>query len=217
MKQLTDEFRLILRGIRYIHRLAPGNLLVKLIKNTLMAALPFLDLYFSARILDVLIAKESITKAIILALLLAVSHFAVQLGSAVMDIKNYEMFNGLYRRYNMMISAKVMGLDYEKVEDPETHKAVRHIDNAMKISNFGLIKVHSRIPLLVASNCEAGGNGGVGGGTGVACGAATAASRDPQVAYKAAKVGGTEAMAIGSNWNFAPIVDLQIAGAGHRD
>ena len=29
----------------------------------------------------------------------------------------------------------------------------------------------SRIPLLVASNCEAGGNGGVGGGTGVACGA----------------------------------------------
>lgn len=66
----------------------------------------------------------------------------------------------------------------------------------------------SRIPLLVASNCEAGGNGGVGGGTGVACGAASAASRDPSVAYRAAKVGGTEAMAIGSNWNFAPIVDL---------
>lgn len=67
---------------------------------------------------------------------------------------------------------------------------------------------YSRIPLLVASNCEAGGNGGVGGGTGVSCGAATAAARDAQVAYKAAKVGGTEAMAIGSNWNFAPIVDL---------
>lgn len=67
---------------------------------------------------------------------------------------------------------------------------------------------NSRIPLLVASNCEAGGNGGVGGGTAISCGAATAASRDPQVAYKAAKVGGTEAMSIGSNWNFAPIVDL---------
>lgn len=66
----------------------------------------------------------------------------------------------------------------------------------------------SRIPLLVASNCEAGGNGGVGGGTAVSCGAATAASKDPDVAYKAAKVGGLEAMAIGSNWNFAPIVDL---------
>ncbi len=67
---------------------------------------------------------------------------------------------------------------------------------------------YSKIPLLVASNCEAGGNGGVGGGTAVSCGASTAASRDPEVAYKTAKVSGTEAMAIGSNWNFAPIVDL---------
>lgn len=66
----------------------------------------------------------------------------------------------------------------------------------------------SRIPLLIASNCEAGGNGGVGGGTYISCGAATAASRDPECAYQAAKVGGIEAMAIGSNWNFAPIVDL---------
>lgn len=66
----------------------------------------------------------------------------------------------------------------------------------------------SRIPLLVASNCEQGGAGGVGGGTYVSCGAATAATRDPEVAYKAALVGGTEAMSIGSNWNFAPIVDL---------
>ena len=66
----------------------------------------------------------------------------------------------------------------------------------------------SRIPLLIASNCEAGGDGGVGGGTHISCGAATAAAGDPELAYLAAKVGGTEAMAIGSNWNFAPIVDL---------
>lgn len=44
---------------------------------------------------------------------------------------------------------------------------------------------YSKIPLLVASNCEAGGNGG---GTAVSCGASTAASRSPEVAYKTAKV-----------------------------
>ncbi len=66
----------------------------------------------------------------------------------------------------------------------------------------------SRIPLLVASNCEGGGNGGVGGGTYISCGAATAAAGDPEVAYTCGKISGTEAMAIGSNWNFAPIVDL---------
>ena len=66
----------------------------------------------------------------------------------------------------------------------------------------------SKVPLLVASNCEQGGTGGVGGGTYVACGAAVAATRDPEVAYQTGKVGGAEAMAIGSNWNFAPVVDL---------
>ena len=45
---------------------------------------------------------------------------------------------------------------------------------------------HSRIQLLIASNCEAGGNGGVGGGTAVACGAATAAVDDEETAYEVA-------------------------------
>lgn len=71
-----------------------------------------------------------------------------------------------------------------------------------------VLQDNSRIPLLIASNCEAGGNGGVGGGTAVACGAATAASNDEETAYEVGRIGAAEAAAIGCNWNFAPIVDL---------
>ena len=66
----------------------------------------------------------------------------------------------------------------------------------------------SRIPLLIASNCEAGGNGGVGGGTPMANGAAIAAIDDEEAAYETARVGAAEGCAVGCNWNFAPIVDL---------
>ena len=66
----------------------------------------------------------------------------------------------------------------------------------------------SRIPLLIASNCEQGGNGGVGGGTPIACGAAIASTGDEENAYLMAKVGAAESWAVGCNWNFAPIVDL---------
>ena len=66
----------------------------------------------------------------------------------------------------------------------------------------------SRIPLLIASNCEAGGNGGVGGGTPMANGAAVAATGSEEAAYEMARVGAVEGCAIGCNWNFAPIVDL---------
>lgn len=66
----------------------------------------------------------------------------------------------------------------------------------------------SRIPLLIASNCEAGGNGGVGGGTPMANGAAIAAIDQEEAAYETARVGAAEGRAVGCNWNFAPIVDL---------
>lgn len=66
----------------------------------------------------------------------------------------------------------------------------------------------SSIPLLIASNCEAGGNGGVKGGTPIAWGAAIAAIDDENAAYEMAKVGAAEGAAVGCNWNFAPVVDL---------
>lgn len=67
---------------------------------------------------------------------------------------------------------------------------------------------HTRIPLLIAANCEAGGNGGVNGGTPVAFGAAVAAADSEEAAYEAGRIGALESSAIGCNWTFAPIVDL---------
>lgn len=66
----------------------------------------------------------------------------------------------------------------------------------------------SKVPLLIASNCENGGNGGVGGGTTMANGPAIAAIDDEKVAYEVGRVGAVESASVGCNWNFAPVVDL---------
>lgn len=65
----------------------------------------------------------------------------------------------------------------------------------------------SRIPVLIASNCENGGNGAVREGTLVASPAACGAS-SPDVAREMGRVSGLEAAAIGCNWTFAPVSDL---------
>jgi beta-glucosidase-like glycosyl hydrolase len=67
---------------------------------------------------------------------------------------------------------------------------------------------HSRIPLLIAANCEAGGNGAVGEGTLVAPGPACGASETEETAYDMGLVGGKEASAIGCNWTFSPVCDV---------
>lgn len=66
----------------------------------------------------------------------------------------------------------------------------------------------SRIPVLIAANCEAGGNGAVAEGTFVATGAACAASQTTETVRDMARVGGREAAAVGCNWTFAPVCDV---------
>ena len=66
----------------------------------------------------------------------------------------------------------------------------------------------SKIPLLVAANCDAGGNGACSDGTYIASGAQCEASGDPKVAYNAGLVSAREAKAIGVNVNFDPCVDI---------
>ncbi|OCA83389.1 glycosyl hydrolase [Bacillus sp. FJAT-27225] len=66
----------------------------------------------------------------------------------------------------------------------------------------------SKVPLLVAANCDSGGNGAMKDGTYVAKAAMCEASGDTQVSYDAGYVSGREEHAIGVNWNFDPCVDI---------
>ena len=67
---------------------------------------------------------------------------------------------------------------------------------------------NSKIPLLIAVNCETGGNGICKEGTFVATEAECGASGDAETAYWMGKISGREAEAVGCNWNFAPIADI---------
>lgn len=67
---------------------------------------------------------------------------------------------------------------------------------------------YSKIPLLIAGNCDDGGNGIASDGTFVATAAAAAASADEQTAYDIGLVAGREAAAIGCNWLFNPCADI---------
>lgn len=70
------------------------------------------------------------------------------------------------------------------------------------------LQAASKIPLLVAANCDSGGNGAMSDGTYVASGAQTEASRSTEVARNAGYVSGREMDAIGANLNFDPCVDI---------
>nr|NLD40843.1 beta-hexosaminidase [Actinomycetales bacterium] len=73
-----------------------------------------------------------------------------------------------------------------------------------------ILQTKSKIPMLIAANTEAGGNGACTDGTYVGWEVKVAAAGEdaPRYAYELGRISGVEAAAIGCNWSFAPIVDL---------
>lgn len=71
-----------------------------------------------------------------------------------------------------------------------------------------ILQTKSKIPLLIAANTEAGGDGAVTDGTKVGDEIKIAATNDPRYAYEMGKIAGLEASAVGCNASFAPIMDL---------
>ena len=66
----------------------------------------------------------------------------------------------------------------------------------------------AKIPLLLAANTEAGGSGLSFEGTGFGAPMAVAATHDPETAYRMGYVACREGAAMGLNWSFAPIIDI---------
>ena len=68
----------------------------------------------------------------------------------------------------------------------------------------------AKVPLLLAANTEAGGSGIALEGTSFGCPMAVAATNDPENGYHMGYVSCAEGAALGLNWSFAPIVDIDM-------
>lgn len=75
--------------------------------------------------------------------------------------------------------------------------------NAVKI-----LQENSRIPMLISANLEKGSTGIVEEGTFIGSQMQVAATDEDEMAYKLGTVCGAEGSAVGANWAFAPIIDI---------
>ncbi len=74
--------------------------------------------------------------------------------------------------------------------------------------NHRILQKYSKIPLLTASNLEMGGTGSAVDGTYYGREMLVAATGDVERAYQLGKVSCSEGAAVGVNWAFAPVVDI---------
>ncbi len=82
------------------------------------------------------------------------------------------------------------------------------ITSAQAQHQIRVLQENSRIPLFVACNTEAGGNGSGTDGTYIATGIKIGATGDAKYAYEMGRMGNEEAAAMGNNMAFAPVADI---------
>ncbi|MCY1037688.1 glycosyl hydrolase [Staphylococcus nepalensis] len=70
------------------------------------------------------------------------------------------------------------------------------------------LQKHTKVPVLVAANCDSGGNGACKDGTYIASAAQCEAAQDTKVAYNAGLVSARESSALGVHINFDPCADI---------
>lgn len=75
---------------------------------------------------------------------------------------------------------------------------------------YSYLQKHSKIPMFLSANLEAGGDGLIIEGTSYGKQMQIAATNDPHEAYKLGLVSCKEAKAVGCNYAFAPVVDIDM-------
>ncbi len=84
----------------------------------------------------------------------------------------------------------------------------RAMDKEDLIKSVKFMQENSKIPMLIAANLEAGGNGIVKQGTKIGAQMAVAATDDSGYAYELGNICAKEANSVGANYAFAPVVDI---------
>ncbi len=87
---------------------------------------------------------------------------------------------------------------------------LRNTGSAEIREKIAKLQEHAKIPLLIAGDLDRGSYNMIADGTQYGHEMLLGASGDPQMAYRGAKILGEECCAVGANWNFGPVVDIDI-------
>ena len=99
---------------------------------------------------------------------------------------------------NMLLSFHIGGLFFRDGAGEEMRNTFEYAQN------------HSTIPLLIPSNLEAGGDGASTDGTPYSKQMGCAAAGNKKYAYRLGEIASSEGAAMGINWAFAPVVDIDL-------
>lgn len=137
---LKNALLLHVRAMRELHKVTPGYLLTATGAAFVEALVPYVTVYFSARILEelALYRREEVLKNWVLAGLFWIG--IVTILNAVLKQHEETLFDDLWGRKNMLFSEKLFSMDFADIDKQETHDLRAQIQQAENWSGWGLMR-----------------------------------------------------------------------------
>lgn len=146
MKRFRQDWKMIRRGIGQIRQIQPHFLLLQCIFPIFNAAVPFVNLYLSARLLDELSAGAALSRLLLFASLIVLCNFLISVIQRLIEAKMNSKTFAFSKTYEMSLTNKLADMDYAQIEDSETHLLLERIQAGQNLHNYGLLKIVEILP-----------------------------------------------------------------------
>ena len=115
--KLSERIKIYIRGIRYLFSLSKAFAICLALQAVVESVLPYVPIYFSARLLDALYAGAEIGALARYVLLTVGLAFLLNLLRAYLSSRGSVAMNEVYRNEGWQYAEKAMTLAYSSIED----------------------------------------------------------------------------------------------------
>jgi len=120
--KLREHFQIFKRSAKFTFSTNKKYTVLLIVNTFLSSIIGYVPIYFSAKVIDSLIAKAPIETVILYVSLTVGIVFAVNLLNTYISSEKNVAYNAMWRKEDWSYSEKAMQMAYESIEDPEVTK-----------------------------------------------------------------------------------------------
>ena len=117
--KLSEHFQVLRRATKYTFQVNRKYTVLLIVNAFLSSIIGYVPIYFSAKVIDSLIAKASVETVILYVALTVGIVFVVHLLNTYISSERSVAYNAMWRNEDWSYSEKAMQMAYESIEDPE--------------------------------------------------------------------------------------------------
>lgn len=143
------DLRLIIKGLKEIHKLQPWVLPVAVLESFFKAIAPFVNIYMSAKIVDELINFSYLNRLIVFVGITIGLNLIIYLASTGFEHILNLLIIIMVQNRDMVLNRKIIDMDYEHIENPEVHLLRTKIQEAQNQSGGGIYSLIKYFGVLI--------------------------------------------------------------------